>query len=172
MINNQLITDRRVIANEFNKYFVSLATKLNDPDDYTIINIEPVQPLTVFLRQSNPSSIYLQDSTLDEIRITINGLENNKASDIPIKIIKRLAHVISPILSKYINQSMTRRIFPDVLKIGKIAPIYKKHDKELFENYRPVSTLPIFGKIFEKVIYERLYSFFYISAVDDSKPML
>ena len=47
---------------------------------------------------------------------------------------------------------MTRGIFPDVLKIGKITPIYKKDDKELFENYRPVSTLPIFGKIFEKVI--------------------
>ena len=163
MINNQLITDRRVIANKFNKYFVSLATKLNDPDDYTIINIEPVQPFTVFLRQSNPSSIYLQDSTPDEIRSTINGLENNKA----IKIIKRSAHVISPILSKYINQSMTRGIFPDVLKIGKITPIYKKDDKELFENYRPVSTLPIFGKF----IYERLYSFFFISAVDDSKPI-
>ena len=55
---------------------------------------------------------------------------------------------------------MTRGIFPDVLKIGKITPIYKKDDKELFENYRPVSTLPIFGNIFEKVIYERLYSFF------------
>ena len=165
VINNQLITDRRVIANEFNKYFVSLATKLNDPDDYPIINIEPVQPFTVFLRQSNPSSIYLQNSTPDEIRSTINGLENNKASDIPIKIIKRSAHVISPILSKYINQSMTRGIFPDVLKIGKITPIYKKDDKELFENYRPVSTLPIFGKIFEKVIYERLYSFFlYLSS--------
>ena len=103
MINNQLITDRRVLANEFNKYFVSLATKLNDPDDYTIINIEPVQPFTVVLKHSNPSSIYLQDSTPDEIRSTINGLENNKASDIPIKIIKRSAHIISPILSKYID---------------------------------------------------------------------
>ena len=48
---------------------------------------------------------------------------------------------------------MTRGTFPDKLKIGKITPIYKKDDKELFENYRPVSTLPIFGKIFEKVIY-------------------
>ena len=66
---------------------------------------------------------------------------------------------------------MTRGIFPDVLKIGKITPIYKKDDKELFENYRPVSTLPIFGNIFEKVIYERLYSFFYISAVDYSRPI-
>ena len=88
-------------------------------NDYTIINIEPVQPFTVFLRQSNPSSIYLQDSTPDEIRSTINGLENNKATDIPIKTINRSTHIISPILSKYINQKMTRGIFPDKLKIGK-----------------------------------------------------
>ena len=50
--------------------------------------------------------------------------------------------------------------FPDELKTGKITPIYKKDDEEHFENYRPVSTLPIFGKIFEKIIYRRLYSFF------------
>ena len=162
MINNQLITDRRVIANEFNKYFVLLATKLNDPDDYTIINIEPLNLLLYFSNNPiHPVYTYtLQDSTPDEIRSTINGLENNKACDIPIKIIKRSAHIICLILSKYINQSITRGIFHDKLKIGKITPIYKKYDKELFENYRPVSTLPIFGRIFEKVIYERLYSFF------------
>ena len=50
-------------------------------------------------------------------------------------------------------------IFPDSLKIGKITPIFKKGDSELIENYRPISTLPVFGKIFEKVIYCRLYSF-------------
>ena len=164
MINNQLITDRRVIANEFNKYFVSLATKLNDPDDYTIINIEPVQPFTVFLRQSNPSSIYLQDSTPDEIRSTINGLENNKASDITIKIIKRSAHVISPILSKYLNQSMTRGIFPDVLKTGKITPIYKKDDKELL---RTTALFPLFqflAKFLRKLSMNGLTVFLYLSS--------
>ena len=54
---------------------------------------------------------------------------------------------------------MSKGIFPDILKVGKITPIYKKDNSKLLENYRPVSTLPIFGKIFEKVIYERLYSF-------------
>ena len=49
---------------------------------------------------------------------------------------------------------------PDELKLGKITPIYKKDNEELLENYRPVSTLPIFGKIFEKVIYDRLYNYF------------
>ena len=50
--------------------------------------------------------------------------------------------------------------FPDELKLGKITPILKKDNEELLENYRPVSTLPIFGKIFEKVIYDRLYNYF------------
>ena len=47
--------------------------------------------------------------------------------------------------------------FPDPLKMGKISPVFKKDNEELMKNYRPLSTLPIFGKIFEKVIYVRLY---------------
>ena len=50
--------------------------------------------------------------------------------------------------------------FPDMIKLGKITPIFKKEDEQLIKNYRPVSTLPIFGKIFEKIIYSRLYNFF------------
>ena len=50
--------------------------------------------------------------------------------------------------------------FPAELKTGKITPLYKKGNPECIENYRPVSTLPVFGKIFEKIIYTRLYDFF------------
>ena len=50
-------------------------------------------------------------------------------------------------------------IFPSILKFGKISPIFKKRSKEKIENYRPISTLPIFGKIFEKILYKRVYSF-------------
>ena len=52
--------------------------------------------------------------------------------------------------------------FLDELKLGKITPIYKKDSDELLENLRPASTLPIFGKILEKIIYSssRLYNYF------------
>ena len=53
--------------------------------------------------------------------------------------------------------------FPHILKIGKITPIFKKDDQEKFENYRPISTLPIFGKIFENLIYSRLYTYSYLT---------
>ena len=55
---------------------------------------------------------------------------------------------------------MNMGTFPDDLKTGRISPIYKKDSEELLENYRPVSTLAVFGKIFEKIIYNRLLSFF------------
>ena len=54
---------------------------------------------------------------------------------------------------------MNQGIFPDELKIGKVTPVFKKGDKQNFENYRPISIIPVFGKIFEKIIYSRLYSF-------------
>ena len=62
-------------------------------------------------------------------------------------------------MSKFINACISTEIFPSSLKLGKITPIYKKGPKNEVSNYRPVSTLPIFGKILEKIIYSRLYSF-------------
>ena len=59
-----------------------------------------------------------------------------------------------PILSGFINSFMETGIFPKILKIGKVTPVYKKGDPQLFDNYRP-----IFGKIFEKIIYLYIQDF-------------
>ena len=45
-------------------------------------------------------------------------------------------------------------------KKGNIIPVHKKESKNILKNYRPISLLPVFGKIFEKVIYNNLFSFF------------
>jgi hypothetical protein len=47
--------------------------------------------------------------------------------------------------------------FPDRLKFSETKPIYKKGDKTLITNYRPISLLPVFSKMFEKIIHKRLY---------------
>ena len=64
---------------------------------------------------------------------------------------------------------MKAGIFPKELKIGNITPIHKKGNEQLLENYRPISTLPIFGKIFEKLIYSRLYSYFTSNGILNDK---
>ena len=102
----------------------------------------------------------MNDCTETEISDIISDLSSAKASDIPVRLIKKSSHIISKPLSEYYTILMQEGIFPDNVKQGKISPIFKKGNSELLENYRPISTLPIFGKIFEKVIYTRLYSFF------------
>ena len=112
-----------------------------------------------YLSSSTVDSIYLHDCSSDEISKIIGELKNGKSSDIPVHIIKKSAHLTSPLLAKYFTDCMKIGYFPDELKVGRISPIYKKDNEELMENYRPVSTLAVFGKIFEKIIYNRLYSF-------------
>ena len=65
---------------------------------------------------------------------------------------------------------LSKGIFPDILKVRKITPIYKNDNPKLLENYRPVSTLN-FWKIFEKVIHEPLYSFMVSQTFNESLPI-
>ena len=106
------------------------------------------------------NSIFLDDCTYIEVEEIISGMQNGKASDIPVTVIKRSSKTISRALSNHFNHLMEAGTFPEILKTAKVTPIFKKGSQELLENYRPVSILPIFGKIFEKVIYSRLYNFF------------
>ena len=58
-----------------------------------------------------------------------------------------------------VNQSLSSGIFPNKLNIAKVIPIFMKDDAHLFNNYRPISLLPIISKVFEKVVQEQLTEF-------------
>ena len=112
-----------------------------------------------FLDKSVNGSIYLRACDAPEVEAIISELESGKSSDIPISIIKKVSRPISPMLASFFNRFMDKGIFPNILKVGRLTPVYKKGNQQLFENYRPVSTIPLIGKIFEKIIYARLYNF-------------
>ena len=113
-----------------------------------------------YLKNRVTNSIYLSNSTNEEIESIIKELENDKASDISIVILKKITGLVGGHLSGYINGFMETGKFPNILKIGKVTPVFKKGNPQSLDNYRPISMLPLFGKILEKVMYSRLYSFF------------
>ena len=121
IINNQRIIERRIIANEFNKYFVNLASNMNK--SVTVDKKDKILNFQSYLPSPNPNEITMYDCTPDEVNEIITELENGKASDIPVKIVKRSNKVISPTLAKHFNYLMQTGKFPDELKIGKITPI-------------------------------------------------
>ena len=59
-------------------------------------------------------------------------------------------------LTDCVNGALSQGIFPDRLKLANITPVHKKDETTDKENYRPVSVLPLFSKIFKKVIYDQL----------------
>ena len=61
--------------------------------------------------------------------------------------------------SSVLNISMTEGVFPNQLKFAKVCPIHKSGSKTDTANYRPISLLPVFSKIFEKAIHRRLTEF-------------
>jgi hypothetical protein len=63
-------------------------------------------------------------------------------------------------LSTLINITVDTDVFPDRLKKAQVTPLFKKNDPLVISNYRPVSILPIFSKLFEKVIETQLNDFF------------
>ena len=160
-IDSKIVQEHRVIANGFNDYFVSIAGKLNAGLDPSLgVHVLPVPDFTRYFSKTCANSIHLPECNSSEIEEVIKSFASGKSSDIPIQAVKSTSHIISEYLTTHYNLYMQQGIFPDILKVGRITPVYKnKGSKQLFENHRPISILPIFGKIFEKLIYTRLYDF-------------
>jgi hypothetical protein len=72
--------------------------------------------------------------------------------EISIKILKVSAPFITSSLNYICNKSITSGIFHTCLKYSTVKPLYKKGDKENMINYKPISLLTSFSKVFEKVI--------------------
>ena len=94
-----------------------------------------------------------------EIVNYLKNIKRNKATgqdDLPAGILKDTTEIIGKPLAFIINLSLRQGVFPNDWKIAKLIPIHKKDQEMKFENYRPISALPIQSKIIEKVVYKRL----------------
>ena len=164
-IDSKLVVGKREIADGFNKFFSSIAKNMNVKLQSSR-PVDPVKagtdskPFTDYLKKRICGSILLYECSSEEILEIIKEFASGKASDISLIVLKKCAIHISDHLSGFINAFINSGKFPNILKVGKITPVFKKGDAQLFDNYRPISIIPIFGKIYEKVLFNRLYSFF------------
>ena len=107
-------------------------------------------------------TFFLVPVVSQEINKIIDSLDINKSTgpnSIPVYILKILKPFFSEWLAKIINLSFETSVFPDLLKLAKVIPIHKKDSKLDYKNYRPISLLSVLSKIYEKVLYKRIYGF-------------
>ena len=109
-----------------------------------------------------PSSLISDFPISDEkILNIIRSLNPNKAhgwDGISVRMIK-LSDAALVVPLKIIFENCLRcGVFPDICRYANVVPVHKKNEKNLKGNYRPISLLPIFGKILEKLMYDSIYS--------------
>ena len=152
-INNALISDQKVIADAFGEFFCRV------PND--IVSGIPPSTLNGMQHMERVTdSLFFHPCTPNEICKIVVSLKNSSDDCLSIKMIKIGKDYFSPIISELINLCINVNTFPDVLKVARIVPVYKSGPKSNVSNYRPISILGTLNKIFEKIIYYRLNSFF------------
>ena len=105
----------------------------------------------------------MEDTDEREILKIVKSFKSKMSSgfdEIPMFLVKKCILFIAEPLTRIFNESLNSGIFPDKLKIAKIIPLLKKGDHTKMDNYRPISLLPAFSKIFEKLIHSRISNFF------------
>lgn len=140
------------VANKFNQFFSACGTSCELSGEGNTCGV-----------QRNESSFYVFQVTARELVSMVIKMKNSSScgfDGISMKIVKKCIHIIAEPLSFIINRSFVEGIFPDALKMAIIKPLFKKGSKADFGNYRPISLLATFSKVFEKILCVRLVSFF------------
>ena len=96
----------------------------------------------------------------------LTNLDNNKATgidNIPSKIVKISAPVITKQLTDICNHSIRNSSFPAIWKKARDTPVHKRNTTDNPENYRPISILPLLSKVIEKHVHNSLYEFLLVN---------
>lgn len=157
LYNDTHITEHKAIADAFNDHFCSIGGKLASklPNYGT--------QYKNFLKDRLLDSFFLPPISVQEIVSEIKRLNPKKSpgpDGIGAKLLRLSPNTFAFPLEKIFNHYIRRGEYPDLMKIAKVIAIYKKGNKNIPDNYRPISLLSCFNKIFEKILHRNLMLFF------------
>lgn len=105
-------------------------------------------------------NIFVNSVNEDEVLETLLSLKAKHTAGpdvIPAFFIKKISSFLAEPLTILFNLSLAQGIYPDAWKVSKVIPLFKGGDRANGENYRPISIMDNFAKIFERVIFNRLF---------------
>ena len=141
-VNGNFVSDFNSKANLFNNFFASIRTPIENAS---------LLPTLTYKTDKRIKSFNINEKDIISI---IKSLNSNKAHgyNLSIRMIKICEESISLPLKIIFETSLKYGVFPEIWKKANVVPFHKKGDKTLIKNYRPISLLPIFSKIFERII--------------------
>ena len=150
LVNNKFILDCKEKAALFTNFFCNQCTPV-----LTDSVLPPFTSKTNMRFDQFPISI-------NDIVKLVCQLNPNKATGsdgISAQMLLLCGDTVAIPLKIIYDNILSTGIYPNIWKLANVTPIHKKNDKQVIKNYRPISLLPICGKILEKIIFNQLYGF-------------
>lgn len=153
--NGDEVNDPHVVSNIFCNYFSTIADRLDD--NIPLTDTDPMY----YMPDPIPDTFNPAPANANEVEGIISALEDKPSNinNIPIFIIKKVSHLISPIICDIFNSSLTHGHFPTDLKHARVIPLYKAKSNKEKNNFRPISILPLLSKLIEKLMKNRAVQF-------------
>jgi Notch-like protein len=166
IIDSKHLSDQQDITDAFSNYFLSVIDKISKRNVNNTINNAKVPTFYHYLERNynySPPSLVIKTFSTKEITSIIKALKTKNShgfDEISMKLLKiSAAYICSPLTYIY-NKSILSGTFPDRMKFLIIKPIFKKGNKMNLTNYRPISLLTSFSKVFETALFNRLTAHF------------
>ena len=157
---NNWFKNPKVNAENFNTYYSNVGPSTNSSVGNSEKNASHY--LSQF-KDRNPHEIETHQFSKEDVIDACQSISKKKTCDpydFSQQAVLNAIHIIAPMLAHIANCSMTEGKCPDLSKVAKVIPVYKgKGEKYLYSNYRPISLLPVFSKIIEKLVYNKIFHF-------------
>ena len=154
LIDGVETSDEKNISEAFNDHFISHPQTIHE-------SIPPSHRSFSELITPRINSMVLHPCTASEVEFVICGLKKNGSiKDVPLKFLKLCPTYISLHLATLFNMCINEGHFPSIFKVAKVTPIFKKGAAHLISNYRQISVLSNFSKIFESLLFTRIQNYF------------
>lgn len=153
---SETATGDNLDPNLFNSFYSKVALELLENVDN---GLNPSEYLSSNLVSH---SFFLKPTDVEEIQNCLRDISNKNSTgwdDISIKVFLKLPDIALETLAEAINLSFSAGIFPACLKKALIRPLFKKGDRDLPLNYRPIALLPTLAKIVERLVKYRMLEF-------------
>lgn len=155
-INDKTVDNPSEISSEFNKFFVSVASKIKEP-----VVPSNFDRLRTFCNEKLTENTSFSIPTLghEKVEKYLKNIDITKATGVDSigpRLLKLAAPYISESLTYICNQSIVNSVFPEKWKEGKVTPLHKNGPKDDRNNYRPISVLPVVSKLLEKHVHDSL----------------
>ena len=149
-IGNSETSDPESVAEVLNNHFISAAGVLPSTETEMELPASPTISTTFRIKTVT------QDTVLELIR-SLDPRKSSGPGDISTRCLKLAAPGIVAPLTTIFNQSLTLGLgrVPAVWKRANVAPVFKKGDRTDPNNYRPISVIPVVGKILERIVYQQ-----------------